>query len=213
MVYTFHTPWGAADTAEAVKITVESMNGKIKEVSPGCFKAKWRIHPNRKSEFKYSCKFYVGKDMVRAIVKDSNGPTRIKRFRRLSRMMKYWNTFIEYLLLQYPDVEFGLRPGVPEVSAVKFYGDGTEQVFTSTTKSSPNIGGAIVGGLLFGTPGAIIGGTNGRSYTEGSSRLQFSYSMLAKVRYTNGLVLEGNISKNSSLYNEIMSNLSQLSEN
>jgi hypothetical protein len=211
MLFTFHTPGGASDTCDAIKTTVAAMNGKIKEVSPGCYKAKWRIHPTRKSEFNYRCRFYVGEDMVRVIIKDTNEPKSIKKFSRLSRMMKFWNTFVEYLLQQYPDVDFGLTPGVPSVSAVKFYGDGTEQVFTSTTKNSPNIGGALVGGWLFGTAGAIIGGSSGRSYTTGSTRTEFSQTQLATVRYSNGLVLEGDIRKNSPLYHEIMSNLSQLS--
>ncbi len=213
MVFTFRTPWGMNEACDAIKVTIESMNGKIKEVSPGYFKAKWRIHPAHKTEFNYKCEFYVGEDMVRAIIKDTNEPKNIRKFRRLSRMMKFWNTFIEYLLQQYPGVEFGLMPGVPAVSAVKFYGDGTEQVFTSTTRNSPNIGGAILGGWLFGTAGAIIGASSGSSHTEGSSRIGFSYSIPAKVRYTNGLLLEGHIRKNSPLYHEIMSNLSRLSEN
>lgn len=210
MLFTFCTPWNASDTCDAIRTTVVAMNGKIKEISHGCFKAKWRIHPTSKTEFYYKCKFYVGEDMVRVIIKDTNEPKNVKKFRRLSRMMKFWNTFIEYLLRQYPDVDFGLLSGVPSVSAVKFYGDGTEQVFTSTTRNTPNIGGAIMGGWLFGTAGAIIGGSSGRSYTTGSSRTEFSQVRLAKVRYTNGLILEGSIRRNSSLYHEIMSNLSQL---
>jgi hypothetical protein len=211
MLFTFRTPWGASDTCDAIKTTVASMNGKIKEVSPGCYKAKWRIHPTRKSEFNYRCRFYVGEDMVRVIIKDTNEPKSIKKFSRLSRMMKFWNTFVEYLLQQYPDVDFGLTPGVPSVSAVKFYGDGTEQVFTSTTKNSPNIGGALVGGWLFGTAGAIIGGSSGRSYTTGSTRTEFSQTQLAIVRYTNGFIMEGKLLRDSPLYHEIMVNMSRLS--
>lgn len=212
MLFTFSTPWGAADTSEVIKTTVEAMSGKIKEVSPGYFKAKWRIHPTHKTEFYFKCKFYVGDDMVRAIIKADFEPHGIKKFKRLGRMMKFWNTFIEHLLVQYPDVDFGLAPGVPDISAVKFYGDGTEQVFTSTTKTSPNIGGAIVGGWLFGTAGAIIGGTSGSSYTTATSRVEFSSYLLAKVRYSNGLVLEGLIGRDSSLYHEIMINMSRLTD-
>ena len=212
MVFTFHTPWGAADTSEAIKTTVVAMKGKIKEVSPGCFMAKWRIHPTRSGEFYYKCVFYVGDDMVRAIIKADIEPYGIKKFRRLSRMMKLWNTFIEHLLVQYPGIDFGLAPGIPTISAVKFYGDGTEQVCTSTTKTSPNIGAAIGGGWLFGTAGAIIGGTSGRSHTTATSRVEFSNYLLAKVRYSNGLVQEGLIGRGSSLYHEIIVNLSKLSD-
>lgn len=212
MLFTFRTPWGASETSEAIKTTVAAMNGKIKEVSPGYFKAKWKIHPTSSNEFRYKSKFYVGEDMVRVIIKEDIEPTRIKRSYRMSKKFKFWNTFIEHLLARYPGVEFGLTPGEPAVSAVKFHGDGTVQVFTSTTHNSPSIGGALVGGMLFGTAGAIIGASGGKSHTVGRSHTAFSETVPATVRYTNGLIMEGYLIRSSSLYHEIMVNMSQLSD-
>jgi hypothetical protein len=111
-----------------------------------------------------------------------------------------------------PGVDFGIRPGDLELVAVQFVGDGTEQVFVSTTRNSPSWGGAALGGMLFGTAGAIIGGSAGTSYTTGKSSTRFSNNVLAKGRYSNGLLTEGILSKNSPVYQEIMVNMSQLSD-
>ena len=212
MLFTFRTPWGARETSEAIRDTVVSLNGKVKEISPGCFEGKWRIHPDNWTEFFFKGRFYVGEDMVRVIIKEDVEPVKIKQSYRMSKKMKFWNTFVEQLLARYPGVEFGITPGEPTVSGVRLHGDGTVQVFTSTTSNSPNIGGAILGGLIFGAAGAVIGASSGGSHTEGYSKLGFSHSILATVRYTNGLILEGNLVRNSPVYHEIMSNMSQLSD-
>ena len=213
MLLTFHTPWRAGETIEAIEKTVTSLGGKVKLKSPGCLVCKWRIHPEHKLEFRYKSTFYVGQDMVRVIIKEDIEPTSIKRTFRMTKKLKYWNTFIEQLHVLYPDVEFGLTPGKPMVAAVRFHGDGTMQVFTSTTHNSPSIGGAVIGGLLFGTAGALIGASGGKSSTEGYSQVEFSHSIPTTVRYTNGLVIEGSLRRNSPLYHEIMVNMSQLNDN
>lgn len=41
----------------------------------------------------------------------------------------------------------------------------TIQTYNTTTKNKPSIGRAVAGGVLFGTPGAIIGGMSGKSKT------------------------------------------------
>lgn len=212
MLFTFRTPWGASETIEAIKSTVASLKGKVKENSPGCFDGKWKINPDRWGDFSFKAKFYVGEDMVRVIIKADIEPFMIKRTYRMGKELRFWNTFIEQLLARHPGVEFGLAPGEPLVSAVKFHGDGTKQVFSSTTSNSPSIGGALVGGMLFGTAGAIIGASGGKSHTEGYSRTEFSYTIPATVRYTNGLIMEGYVVRDSSLYHEIMVNMSQLSD-
>ena len=210
MLFIFRTPWGASETNEAIKSTIASLKGTVKEKSPGCLVAKWKINPDR-WEMRYKAKFYVGEDMVRVIIKADFEPSRIKRTYHMGKELRFWNTFIEQLLIRHPGVEFGLALGAPTVSEVKLHGDGTKQVFTSTTTNSPSIGGALVGGMLFGTAGAIIGASGGKSHTEGYSRTEFSYTVPATVRYTNGLIMEGYLVRDSSLYHEIMVNMSLLS--
>jgi hypothetical protein len=211
MLFIFRAPWGARETNEAIKSTITSLKGKVKEKSPGCFIGKWKINPDRWGDFSYKATFYVGEDMVRAIINADFEPSRIKRTYHMGKELRFWNTFVEGLLARYPGVEFGLAPGEPAVSEVKLHGDGTKQVFTSTTTNSPSIGGALVGGMLFGTAGAIIGASGGKSHTEGYSSTEFSYTVPATVRYTNGLIMEGYLVRDSSLYHEIMVNMSQLS--
>lgn len=211
MLFTFQTPWDMTENCRVIKDTIAAMNGKVREKSPGYLKGKWRIRPDHKMDFYLRCKFYVGDNLVRAIIKEDIQYTTIRKFRRLTKEMKLWNTFIEYLLKLHPGVEFGLTPGVPTISAVRFYGDGTEMVYTSTTQNSPSLSGALVGGMLFGEAGAIIGSTKGHSHTTGTSHVAFAKSVLAQVRYSSGLILEGSIDKSSKLYQEIMVNLNRLS--
>lgn len=213
MLFTFHTPWGASETSGAIKDTILSLKGKVIEKSPGCIEGKWKIHPSRWDEFYFKATFYVGDGAVRVIIKVDIEPVQIKRTYRMGKELRFWNTFIEQLLARYPSVEFGLAPGEPTVAAVRFHGDGTTQVFTSTTHNSPSLGGALVGGMLFGAVGAIIGASGGKSRTEGHSQLGFSKSVLATVRYTNGFIMEGELLRDSPLYHEIMVNMSMFQEN
>ena len=215
-VYTFRSPWGIDETCNVIKLTVESMRGSIKVVSPGCIKAKWRTQPFHSQQyhtvFPSKFTFYVGNGIVRAVTKQSILSQSIFMRFKLVGVERIWNAFIESLMKAAPDVDFGIRPGDLELVAVQFVGDGTEQVFVSTTTNCPSWGGAIFGGLLFGTAGAIIGGSAGTSHTTGGSSTRVSNNILARGRYSNGLLTEGIVSKNSPVYQEIMVNMSQLSE-
>lgn len=122
-----------------------------------------------------------------------------------------WNAFIESLLKFAPGVDFGMRPGDLELVEVQFVGDGMEETFVSTTRNRPSVGGALVGGMLFGPAGAIIGGSAGTSYTTGKSSARFATNVLARGRYSNGLLTEGMVSRNSPAYQEIMVNMCRLS--
>lgn len=216
MVYTFRTLWGMEETCDVIKKTVESMKGKVKEVSPGCLMAKWRTqsyHSKRyHTLFPTKFKFYVGEGIVRVVTGSSN-------MQMIPMMFKpggihiVWNAFIESLMVIAPDVDFGIEPGNAKLVAIQFVGDGVEEVFVSTTRNYPSWGGAILGGMLMGTAGAIIGGTAGTSYTTGKSSMRFSNSVLAKARYSNGLLAEGVLPKNSPTYQEVLVNMSKFSEN
>jgi hypothetical protein len=214
MVYTFHSPLGVEETCNVIKATVESMRGKVKVVSPGCLQASWRTQRCHSRQF-YTVlpskfRFYVGEGIVRAVIGTANFSIIVSRF-KLGGLQIVWNAFIESLLKVAPNIDFGIRPGAVDLVAAQFVGDETEQVFVSTTHHSPSLGGAIFGGLLFGTPGAIIGSSYGTSHTTGRASTQFSSAVLVKARYSNGLLAEGRLQKNSPAYNEILVNMSRYS--
>lgn len=216
MVYTFRSPLSVDETCKVIMRTVRSMYGSVKQISPGCIEAKWRTQPCHSKQyhtvFASKFRFYVGEGIVRAVIGNGNFNIIVSRF-KLGGLQIVWNAFIESLLKVAPDIDFGLRPGAVDLVAVQFVGDGVEQVFVSTTVNSPSWGKAALGGLLFGTAGAIIGGTAGTSYTTGQTSTRFSNQVLTKARYSNGLLAEGMLLKSSPTYQEIMVNMSRLSEN
>lgn len=216
MVYTFHSPWGVNEMLGVIEYTVKSMSGTVKRISPCCLEATWRTCPFHSKQyhtvFPSKFRFYVGDGIVRAVIGNGNFNIFVMRF-KLGGLQIVWNAFIESLMKVVPGVDFGLRSGNVELVTVQFVGDDIEQVFVSTTINSPAWGKAALGGLLFGTAGAIIGGTAGTSYTTGQSSTRFSNNVLARGRYSNGLLVEGTLLKSSHVYQEIMVNMSQLSNN
>lgn len=216
MVYTFSSPWGMEETCVAIKRTVESMNGTIETVSEGCLRARWKTQPYHSARhftlFPPEFKFYVGDGVVRAVTGTKDMQFFVMRFLGVRGVTADWNAFVESLIKLYPDVDFGIKPGLPELVAIQFVEEGVEQVFVSTTKNSPSWGKAAIGGMLFGSAGAIIGASAGTSHTTGTSTTRFSGSLLAKGRYSNGLLAEGLLDKKSPQYHEIMVNMSRLSE-
>lgn len=217
MVYTFRTPWGIDDTYRVIRATIKSMNGTIEDSPMGYLKAKWRTQPyhsaQHKTLFPPEFHFYVGPGLVRVVQGTDYRQFFSMRFIALRGVNATWNAFIESLMKIAPRVDFGIRPGIPELVAVQFIGDGTEQVFVSKTKTSPSLGGAALGSLLFGTAGAIIGASAGTSYTTGTTSTRFADSIPARGRYSNGLLAEGLIDRKSPEYHEIMVNMSRLSVN
>lgn len=214
MVYTFRTPWGVDETCDVIKRTVQSMSGKVKQISPGCLEAKWRTRRCHSKQlytvFPSKYRFYVGDGIVRAVIGNADFSIIVMRF-SLGGLQIVWNAFLESLMKIAPNVDFGVRSGKVELVTAQFVGDDIEQVFVSTTIHSPSWGGALLGGLLFGTAGAIIGGTSGTSHTTGRSSTQFSNSVLVKARYSNGLLAEGRLYKNDPAYNEILVNMRRYS--
>lgn len=215
MIYTFCSPLGADKTIEVIKSTVEFMKGEIKQPSPNCLQAKWRTQPYNSKQYHtvFSSKFtfYVGEDIVRVVAGNVNMQMIPMRF-KLGGPQIVWNAFIESLAKVVPEVDFGLRAGDAELVAAQFVGGETEEVFVSNTIHSPSLGGAVFGGLLFGTPGAIIGSSYGTSRTTGKTSTQFSGTVLVKARYSNGLLVEGKLVKNSPVYNEILVNMRRYSD-
>lgn len=95
-------------------------------------------------------------------------------------------------------------PGTPYIVTTMQLGGGTEQRFTS--KSKPSLGGAFVGGILFGDVGALIGGL-GNTTTRGSTKTVLSNSALFLICYSNGMIEELEVKKSTRLYSEVIAKL------
>lgn len=216
MVFTFYSPWEPAKTYTAIKNVVLSMKGSVKEVSPTQLIAHWRTQPYHSKQYhsflpsKFT--FYVGCDMVRVVYGNGQMMQMIPMRFNLGGPQIVWNAFIESLTRHFPDTDFGILPGNPYLVMAQFVGGETKEVFVSSTLHRPSLGGAVLGGLLFGQVGAIIGSSYTSSCTTGSSSTKFSNSILTKARYSNGLLAEGEVQKSSPTYNEILVNLSRYSE-
>ena len=209
-LFTFNSPMETTETCKIIKDVIASIGGKLKFERGNIIEATWRS-PKFKTLFPSRFAFYVGANMVRVTM--STGVWREIMYERgRGGADEIWHKFVEELLSQHPSIDFGLSLDRVVMEYVKFFGDGTEQVFTSHSRSKPSLGGAIVGGLLFGSTGAILGGMNTRTVTSGRTITRFSNTILATCRYTNGLVLNGEITVHSPFYNEIMANMSQLTE-
>ena len=79
----------------------------------------------------------------------------------------------------------------------------------STSRSSPSLSGALIGGMLLGSTGAILGGMHGTTTTYGSSTTRPTNTFFVTVRYSNGLTFDDEIRKDSHIYNQIIVNMSK----
>ena len=211
MVFTFGTPWGQVETCDAIRATVLAMNGKVKDLGRGRLSAKWKTNMKKPGVFDHTCTFYVADGAVRAVTDYKDTEIIVMVFRKLTKPLAFWNVFLENLLRRYPGADFGVDSGIPELVAIQFLDDGTEQVMLSKTTNHPSWGGAALGGILFGSAGVIVGSSAGRSYTTTTTQTNISKLRYAMVRYSNGLVFRGKMINNGSLYHEIMVNMSRFS--
>ena len=211
MLHTFCTPWGQTETCEAIKATVLAMNGTVKTLTRGRLNAKWKTNGKKPGLFDTGCTFYVGDGAVRAVTEYKDPTPVVMEFRKLNKPLAFWNTFVETFTKRYPDQNFGIEAGMPKLVAIQFLGDGIEQVLVSNTVNRPSLSGAILGGMLFGTAGAIIGGVAGERYTITAMHTTNAKLRIARVRYSSGLVYQGKLINNGSLYQEIMVNMDRLS--
>lgn len=85
-----------------------------------------------------------------------------------------------------------------------------------STKKSPSIGKAVVGGALFGPAGAIIGGTSGKSKTTSNVQTRTEVTKLyLTINYTSGgehkeLIFEGSP---YCRFNEVQNNINAYASN
>ena len=192
---TFYSPKSVEETKAAIMNVVRELNGKINKTDGSVIYAEWRskrfikIMPTKFT-------FFVGPEMVRVIVGgtslSSNGTMPVMKVHKIGGLFYLWDDFILKLHELYPADDFCLQSGNASIDTIKFLTDGTQQVYTTSTWYNDSI-------PLF--PGGISRGVT-------TSETKMSNKMLAQVRYTNGLTYEGELNRNSALYQEIIVNMS-----
>jgi hypothetical protein len=202
-IFTFRSPVNNDEMVSIIERVVSNLNGKTK-TNGGVVTAKWWHKGTTTFPHKYT--FYVGKDVVRVTTNDMSDVyyNKIKWEFKCNPVLKLWNEFIIILTHLYPDLDFWLESNSFHIESAKIMSNGMEQTFSSTSVSRPSIGGALLGGLLFGGVGAIVGGSRNTTRTTGTTSTVFSDTVAVTVRYSNGFNLDGNISKKSSVYNKII---------
>lgn len=188
---------------ETIKLLEQMMNkvGVVKSVDArrGYILAKYKVSSLRKLKIEFFIERNEKSCNVRAIFYGDV---------ITSAKDKWWDLCLSSLFELSPNTDFGvsLAEKSPYVVGLLYLGDDMEQVYVSRTKRNTSISGFLIGGALFGDAGAIVGGMSGKQRTVGHSFTQFANSQLARLIYNNGRLWEGNITKGSKLYNEIMVN-------
>lgn len=114
---------------------------------------------------------------------------------------KEWSDLIEDFRKEYP--AFPLQVGKPVPVAAEPCDDGMGQESISRGKNV-SLGRAAVGGLMFGSAGAVVGGFSGIKKATSQSRNIFSATVLFRVLYSNGRLIERTVKKNSREFAELM---------
>lgn len=203
-VFSFHSPVDEMETIDIITNVISQLKGKTK-VSGNKVTAKWWC--KSATFFPHKFTFFIGKNIVRVITSDSDDFLTYKFIKMefgLNNVLKVWDAFVKTLVQMYPDLNFELKPGKFSIVAVKTMSDGVKQVHSSTSVTNPSICGALLGGALFGDVGAIIGGSRTTTSTKGTTTASFSDTVLVTVRYSNGFILDGTISKKSAIYQQVM---------
>lgn len=196
LLVTFFSPESVEETKSAIRNVVRELNGKVNKTEGNNIYAEWRSKRFLKViPTKFT--FFVGTDMVRVIVGGTslkgNGTLPVVKELRLAQDWYLWDDFLIKLHELYPSDDFCLKSGKPTIDTIKFLSDGVQQVYTTSTWYNDAIP------LL---PGGIARGVT-------TSETKMSNKLLAQVRYTNGYTYEGELNRNSALYQEIIVNMSR----
>ena len=190
MIYTFNTVNNPEQTAEIICNTVKSIGGTITNKSNNMIDAKWRS-PKFHTILPTKFSFIIGQDAVRVMCGNGIMEFIVVDLGKAKGAASIWMTFVEKLLVLYPNLNFGLKSGNIVLDKIKFITDGVEQTMRATSITNEHL---------------LISDV---TYTVGKIQNQFSKTILATARYTNGLIAEGHIVKGSKDYNIIMANISE----
>lgn len=176
------------------EITANAVHAAVRNVGQS-----YRERPGGGRSFRVSGqKFFL-------YLSESEGVTTLRFLNKANsgkkNVMQAYDRFI--ITLGQVGLDIPVIPGKPYIVTTMQIGGGIEQKFTSTQNFS--VGGAVVGGLLFGDLGAVIGGYSGTR--RGQTRSFLSNSAFFLICYSNGWIEEREVRKNSTLYAEVMAKL------
>lgn len=192
-VFTFNSPVEVKETIDMISKVVSVLRGKT-VIKDNVIVGKWRSNGYR-TLLPHKFTFYVGNDHVRVITRDlSSDCSNIKWEYGCHRGLRIWDDFISTLLQMFPNLDFGLSDGRLHIVSAKLISDGTEQSFYSASFGRDSMMSSLIG------------------FSVGETRKSFSNEVLVTVRYSNGMILEGELSKKSKVYNRILVDLSKLNE-
>lgn len=197
-IYTFVSPRPYDETVNMFKNAVTRIKGgKFKEITRGLVRI--RFSPTYYLFPRYDLYIETNGDtcMVRAIGKGGKDS-----YSNIHWVAKYhkpkegdieWMKFVNSLCDCYPALDFKLKPDTITLSDVMFMDNGIQRMYSAYS---------------FGSFG-LLGG----AMTVGNSQAAFSNKLLARVRLSNGRIVEGYINRNSKAYNMILVNLTELTQN
>jgi len=115
-----------------------------------------------------------------------------------------FSDIIDSIKEDWPD--FPLESGKPYMVSAILCDDGMGQE-SVTQGRNVSIGRATVGGALFGSTGALIGGMSGKKKSKSMTRSVFTNSILVQIQYSNGRIVEKAVRKKSKEYAEVIAKL------
>ncbi len=193
MIFTFNTIGSPQQTADMICNTINAIGGTISDRQPNLINAKWRS-PNYHTILPSKYSFIIGQDAVRVMCGSTQMGFIVVNMRNGGGVVRVWMTFVDKLLSLYPECDFGLKKCPIVLDKIKFLTDGIEQRMSATSVTNEHL---------------LIPDV---TYTVGKTQSQFSKTVLATARYSNGLIAEGHIAKGSRDYNIIMANINQYTE-
>lgn len=209
MLFTFTTNMPPEETAAAIKNTIFQIGGSTKGPDSN-FVGRFRIPKGWKPAYhtilKSKCRFYVGKNGVRAVLRVSSTTGICVGEHQPIAEERVWDAFIRMFLSLYPECGANIEPGKIRFDTVKVQDGADIYTYSAITRNTPSIGGAILGGAVAGDVGALIGASAGSSATAATITTERNPNVRVIARYTNGLNQEEELPKKSQRYHEIMVN-------
>lgn len=209
MLFTFTTNMTPEKAAAAIKNTISKMGGSTKGPDSN-FVGKFRIPKGWKPAYhtilKSKCCFYVGKNGVRAVLRASGTTGICVGEHQPIAEERVWDAFIRMFLSLYPKCGANIEPGTVRFDTVQIQDGADIYTYYATTRSTPSIGGAILGGAVAGDVGALIGASAGSSKTVATVVAEKNPKVRVIARYTNGYNQDTELYKGSQRYHEILVN-------